>query len=66
MIEKQAAQMKRDADLRIAAEIELARTELGREVSAAASKATEKILRDKTTPDDQSKLVSTFISGIGN
>jgi F-type H+-transporting ATPase subunit b len=64
--EKQAAQMKRDADLRIAAEIELARAELGREVSAAASKATEKILRDKTTPDDQSKLVSTFISGIGN
>jgi F-type H+-transporting ATPase subunit b len=63
--EKQAEQMKRDADLRIAAEIELARTQLGREVSNAAAKATEKILRDKTTPDDQNKLVSTFISGMG-
>ena len=63
--EKQAAQMKRDADLRIAAEIELARTQLAREVSAAATKATEKILRDKTTPDDQNKLVSTFINGMG-
>jgi len=64
--ETQAAHMKRDAELRIAAEIELARVELAREVSNAASKATEKILRDKTTPDDQSKLVSTFINGIGN
>ena len=63
--ERQAAQMKRDADLRIAAEIELARASLAKEVSNAASKATEKILRDKTTPDDQSRLVSTFITGMG-
>jgi F-type H+-transporting ATPase subunit b len=61
----QAAQMKRDAELRIAAEIELARAQLAREVTAAASTATEKILRDKTNPDDQKKLVSSFISGIG-
>ncbi len=61
----QAEQMKRDADLRIAAEIELARASLGREVSNAAAKATEKILRDTTTSDDQNTLVSTFISGMG-
>jgi F0F1-type ATP synthase membrane subunit b/b' len=63
--EHQAAQMKRDAELRIAAEIELARAQLAREVTAAAATATEKLLRDKTTPDDQKKLVSTFLDGIG-
>jgi F0F1-type ATP synthase membrane subunit b/b' len=63
--ERQAAQMKRDAELRIAAEIELARAQLAREVTAAAATATEKLLRDKTTPDDQKKLVSTFLNGMG-
>ena len=62
--EAQAALMKRDAELRIAAEIEQARAELTREVTAAAAAATEKLLRDKTTPDDQSRLVKTFIEGV--
>lgn len=61
----QSAQMKRDAELRIAAEIELARAALTKEITAAASNATEKLLREKTTPDDQKKLVSTFIQGMG-
>lgn len=61
----QAAQMKRDAELRIAAEIELARAQLTKEVSAAAATATEKLLREKTTADDQNKLVATFISNVG-
>ena len=61
---EQAAQMKRDAELRIAAEIELARAQLTAEVTAAAVGATEKILKDKATPDDQYKLVSTFISNM--
>lgn len=61
----QAEQMKKDAELRIAAEIELARGRLAEEVSAAASAATEKLLRDRTTSDDQRKLVSTFIAGMG-
>jgi F-type H+-transporting ATPase subunit b len=59
-----AAQMKRDAELRIAAEIELARAQLTKEVTAAAVGATEKLLKDKATPDDQRKLVSSFIEGI--
>jgi F-type H+-transporting ATPase subunit b len=58
----QAAQMKRDAELRIAAEIEQARAQLTAEVTAAAVGATEKILKEKATADDQQKLVSTFIS----
>jgi F-type H+-transporting ATPase subunit b len=62
---EQAAQMKRDAELRIAAEIEQARAQLTTEVTAAAIGATEKILKDKVTADDQRTLVSTFISSMG-
>jgi F0F1-type ATP synthase membrane subunit b/b' len=63
--EKLAAQMKRDAESRIAAEIEAARAALTREVTDAATTATEKILRDKLMPGDQSKLVTTFIADLG-
>jgi len=63
--EKLAAQMKRDADSRIAAEIQSARAALTREVTDAAAMATEKILRDKLMPGDQTKLVGTFISDLG-
>jgi F-type H+-transporting ATPase subunit b len=61
---KQAAAMKRDAELRIAAEIEAARAMLTREVTAAASVATEKLLREKMMPGDQQKLVGAFINDI--
>jgi F-type H+-transporting ATPase subunit b len=60
----QAALMKRDAELRIAAEIELARTQLSREVAAAAAGATEKLLKEKVTGDDQNKLVNTFLTNV--
>lgn len=59
--ERSAVQMKRDAELHIAAEIELARRALTREVTAAAAAAAEQILREKTTPGDQQKLVGAFI-----
>ncbi len=62
--EAQAAQMKRDADLRIAAEIELARATLTREITAAAAAATEKLLRANVTSADQSKLVGGFITSL--
>jgi F-type H+-transporting ATPase subunit b len=62
--EKQAAAMKRDAEIRIAAEIENARTVLTREVTLAATAATEKLLREKMTPADQQTVVTTFISGV--
>lgn len=60
----QAAQMKRDAELRIAAEIELARAQLLREVTAAAVAATEKLLRENMTAGDQQTLVSAFIADV--
>lgn len=59
-----AEHMKRDAETRIAAEIELARAQLTREIAVAAAVATEKLLRDKTTAADQHGLVSTFIASI--
>jgi F0F1-type ATP synthase membrane subunit b/b' len=59
-----AAQMKRDAELRIAAEIELARAQLTREVTAAAAAVTEKLLRDTMTAGDQQKLVTSFIADV--
>jgi F-type H+-transporting ATPase subunit b len=62
--EAQAAIMKRDAELRIAAEIQLARAQLTREVTVAATNATEKLLKEKVTSDDQNKLVSTFITNV--
>jgi F-type H+-transporting ATPase subunit b len=62
--EAQAALVKRDAELRIAAEIELARAQLTREVTAAAAAATEKLLREKMNAGDQQKLVTAFIAGV--
>lgn len=62
--EVQVAQMKRDAEARIAAEIELARAQLTREVTAAASAATEKLLKDKLTAGDQQQLVAGFIADV--
>jgi F-type H+-transporting ATPase subunit b len=60
----QAASMKREAEQRIQAEIELARTSLTKEVTAAAASATEKLLKEKVTADDQRGLVSTFIKDV--
>ena len=62
--EAQAQLMKRDAELRIAAEIELARAQLTREVTAASAAATEKLLRDKLTAGDQQTLVTAFITDV--
>lgn len=60
----QAASMKREAEQRIQAEIELARTALTKEVTAAAASATEKLLKEKVTADDQRGLVATFIKNV--
>jgi F-type H+-transporting ATPase subunit b len=62
---RQSAQMKKDAEQRIAAEIEYARAQLTQEVAAAATKATETLLKKNMVPADQQKLVSSFISDIG-
>lgn len=63
--EAQAAALKKDAEERIAAEIDRARHVLQREVAAAAGDVAERLLRDKTTPADQAKLVDLFVQGVG-
>ena len=60
----QSAQLKKEAEQRIAAEIELARTALTKEVTVAASQAAEKLLKEKVTADDQRGLVTTFIKNV--
>lgn len=60
----QSAQLQKDAEQRIAAEIDLARTLLTKEVTAAATAATEKILKEKVTVEDQRGLVNTFITSV--
>ncbi len=62
--DRQAAQMQKEADLRIAAEIQLARTVLTREVTYAATAAAEKILKEKMTPSDQQQVINAFITGV--
>ena len=62
--EAQANQMKKDAEQRIAAEIEYARAALTRQVTDAAIAATEKILRAKETSEDQANLVNAFIGNL--
>jgi F0F1-type ATP synthase membrane subunit b/b' len=64
--EAQAQLMKRDAELRIAAEIELARAQLTREVTAASAAAAEQMLREKMTAADQQALVGSFIADVQN
>jgi F0F1-type ATP synthase membrane subunit b/b' len=62
--EAQAAAVKKDAEQRIAAEIQRARVELAREVSLAATAAAEKLLRDKATAADHTKLIDTFVKDV--
>ncbi|CAN5297300.1 hypothetical protein BH11MYX1_BH11MYX1_40850 [soil metagenome] len=60
----QSAQLRKEAEQRIAAEIDLARAQLTKEVTLAATAATEKILKEKVTADDQRGLVNTFIKNV--
>jgi F-type H+-transporting ATPase subunit b len=62
--EAQARALQKDADSRIAAEIERARLALEREVVNAATQVAEKILREKTTAADQTKIVDGFLADL--
>jgi F-type H+-transporting ATPase subunit b len=62
--ETQATALKRDAEIRIAAEITRARAELRNEVARAATASAEKVLRERANAADHTKLVDTFISDL--
>ncbi|HKE19042.1 MAG TPA: ATP synthase F0 subunit B [Kofleriaceae bacterium] len=61
----QAEALTREAQLRIESEIARARLALEREVVAAAVAAAEKVLRERTTPEDQARLFDGFIASLG-
>lgn len=58
----QADAMAQEAERRIASEIARARAALSREVVGAAMAAAERILTERTTPDDQARLFDGFIA----
>jgi F-type H+-transporting ATPase subunit b len=60
----QAEALKKDAQRRIEAEIARARLTLEREVAVAAVAAAEKILRERTTSDDQAHMFGNFIDAL--
>lgn len=59
--EAQAQALKRDAEQRIAAELERARAELEREVVAAAVAVAERLIREHATKNDHVTLADGFI-----
>jgi F-type H+-transporting ATPase subunit b len=61
----QAEALTREAQLRIESEIARARLALEREVVTAAVAAAEKVLRERTTPEDQERLFDGFITSLG-
>jgi F-type H+-transporting ATPase subunit b len=63
--EHQAAALKKEAEERIAAEIDRARHALARDVASAAATAAENLIKQKITNADQTTLVDTFISDVG-
>jgi F-type H+-transporting ATPase subunit b len=62
--EIQAAALKKEAEERIAAEIDRARHALGREVAVAAAAAAEKLIKQNLTNADQTVLVDKFITDV--
>ncbi|MCA9676752.1 MAG: ATP synthase F0 subunit B [Kofleriaceae bacterium] len=62
--EAQAVALKKDAEERIAAEIERARYALQLEVVAAATTVAEQLLRSKTTATDQASMVDAFVKNV--
>lgn len=60
----QAEAMKREAQARIEAEIARARHVLEREVVSAAVAAAQKVLAERTTPEDQARLFDGFIANL--
>jgi len=60
----QADAMRKDAQRRVEAEVARARAMLEREVAAAAVAAAEKILRERTTDEDQARMFGTFVDAL--
>jgi F-type H+-transporting ATPase subunit b len=62
--EQRAERMKRDAEQQINVEIQRVRTTLEQEAVQAAMAVAEKILREKTTDQDQRQLADRFVKSV--
>lgn len=62
--EVEAAQIRRDAESRVASELEQMRRDLRREVVAAAMDAAEKLVRQNLGPADQRRLADDFAASL--
>lgn len=60
----QAEALKAEAQRRIESEVARARLALEREVASAAVAAAEKILRERTTGDDQARMFGNFVDAL--
>ena len=63
--EDAAAGMRREAEFLVEQRMKQLKEDLSREAVAQAIAAAEKVLREKTTPDDQARLSKAFLSRIG-
>jgi F-type H+-transporting ATPase subunit b len=63
--EKKAAGMRREGEFLIEQRMKQLKEDLTREAVAAAIAAAEKVLREKTTPEDQKRLSKAYLAGIG-
>ena len=63
--EKKAARMRRDAQFQIDQQLKQLRIDLTREAASAAIRAAEKVLREKTTADDQTRLSREYLQRLG-
>jgi F-type H+-transporting ATPase subunit b len=63
--EKKAASMRRESEFLVEQRMKQLKEELSREAVAAAIGAAEKVLREKTTAEDQARLSKAFLSRIG-
>ena len=63
--EKKAASMRRESEFLVEQRMKQLKEELSREAVAAAISAAEKVLREKTTAEDQARLSKAFLGRIG-
>ena len=63
--ERKAARMRRETDFLIEQQLKQLRVDLTKETVEAAMSAAEKVLRERTTDDDQQRLAKAYLTKLG-
>jgi len=63
--ERKAARMRRETDFLIEQQLKQLRVDLTKETVEAAMSAAEKMLRERTTDDDQQRLAKAYLTKLG-